>query len=501
MKRALRLFLAVLPAMYLVAGVPFLSLNGSTASAAPLQLRLTGEAKDRLSQVAALSLESNLSQALEIPPSETFTMDDAGRVNGDFELKLPEESLPDSDIPLTLNSKVEYFINYFQTSARDVFARWLSRSERYVPMMKQVLKKEQLPEELIYLAMIESGFSPHAYSSASAVGPWQFMSATGKRYSLRIDQWIDERRDPLKSTVAAAMYLKELYGMFNKDWYLAAAGYNAGENKILRAIDMYNSRDFWQLSKGSFLKRETKEYVPKLLAAAIIAKDPAKYGFSDVAYLAPIELDTVIIPSSTDLELVAKICGVSNQSIRDLNPELRRWCTPPDYPNYELKIPKGMKATFEAQYAKIPEPLRYTEKVLYTRYRVGKRETLASVAKRFGTTTGVIAELNHLGRKSRIKGKTLTVPTKSSPSETWTEVALSDTGKAGADGKELNKYYTVKKGDTLHSLASKFNISAKFLTAWNNLKGKLALRPGARIIVAKFVEKQGTMAPVGDQNG
>jgi membrane-bound lytic murein transglycosylase D len=473
----------------------------SAASLPPGELRLTGETKERRSQVAALSLESNLAQALEIPPTESFTLDEAERINSDIELKLPEENLPDSDIPLTLNSKVEYFINYFQTSARDVFARWLSRSERYVPMMKQVLKKEQLPEELIYLAMIESGFSPHAFSVASAVGPWQFMSATGKRYSLRIDQWIDERRDPLKSTVAAAMYLKELYGIFNKDWYLAAAGYNAGENKILRAIDMYNSRDFWQLSKGSYLKRETKDYVPKLLAAAIIAKEPAKYGFSDVAYLAPIELDTVRIPSPTDLELVAKICGVPYQTIRDLNPELRRWSTPPDYPGYELKIPKGMKATFEAKLAKIPEQFRYTEKVLYTRYRAGKRDTLASVAKRFGTTPGTIAELNHLGRKTRVKGKTLTVPTMTAPSETWTEVALSDGGKEGAEGKEFNKYYTVKKGDTLYSLAAKFNISARFLDAWNNLKGKLALRPGNRIIVAKFVEKQGTMAPVGNQNG
>ena len=139
---------------------------------------------------------------------------------------------------------------------------------------------------------------------------------------------------------------------------MAAAGYNAGENKILRAIDMYSSRDFWQLSKGSYLKRETKEYVPKLLAAAIIAKDPAKYGFSDVAYLAPIELDTVAIPSQTDLELVARFCDVPYQTIRDLNPELRRWCTPPDYPSTSLKFRRGKKAVFEAEYAKVPEQLR-----------------------------------------------------------------------------------------------------------------------------------------------
>ena len=449
--------------------------------------------KEQSSRVASLSSEISLSQALDLPPSEVFTIDEPDRISGDFELKLPEAHLPESDIPLTLNDKVQYFIDYFQTSARDVFARWLSRSERYVPMMKQVLQKEGLPEELIYLAMIESGFSPHAYSVASAVGPWQFMSATGKRYDLRIDAWIDERRDPLKSTVAAAMYLKELYGMFNKDWYLAAAGYNAGENKILRAIDMYNSRDFWQISKGSYLKRETKEYVPKLLAAAIIAKDPARYGFSDVAYLAPLELDTVAIPSQTDLELVARICDIPYQTVRDLNPELRRWCTPPDYPNYELKLPKGKKEIFEAEYAKIPEQLRFTEKVLYTRYKATKKDTAASVARRFGTTPQVIAELNHLGKKTRLTGKVLTVPAKNQP--------RGSTAVASSDTKSFTKYYTVKKGDTLASVAKKFNVSAKILSSWNNLKGKLALRPGKRIIVAKFVEKEGTLAPVKAEKG
>ena len=396
---------------------------------------------------------------------------------------------------------MEYFINYFQTTARDVFARWLSRSERYLPMMKEVLKKEGLPEDLVYVAMIESGFSPHAFSTASAVGPWQFMSGTGKRYALRIDQWIDERRDPLKSTTAAALYLKELYGMFNKDWYLATAGYNAGENKILRAIDMYNSRDFWQLSKGSYLKRETKDYVPKLLAAAIIAKEPAKYGFSDVAYLAPIELDSVALPGRTDLELAARILDIPYQTLRDLNPELRRWCTPPDYPNYELKIPKGKKAFFEAEYGKIPEEQRYTEKVLYTRYKATRKDTLASVARRFGTTPRVIAGLNHLGARTRLKGKLLAVPVKDAAPDD----RFADAGSRGAQekgvGKEFNKYYTVKKGDTLIALAKRFNISTRFLTAWNNLKGKIALRPGKRIIVAKFVEKEGTMIPVADGKG
>ena len=504
MEKRARLHITTLPLVLIMVAGSLLFLTGSQAMAAPSsmeKLRLAEGESVRYDKVASLGKEASLSQALELPASEFFDVDEPERLTGDFELKLPEEDLPESDIPLTLNSKVEYFITYFQTGAREVFARWLSRSERYIPMMKQVLRKEGLPEDLVYLAMIESGFSPHAYSVASAVGPWQFMSGTGKRYALRIDHWIDERRDPLKSTVAAAMYLKELYGLFNKNWYLAAAGYNAGENKILKAIEIHNSKDFWQLAKGSYLKRETKDYVPKLLAAAIIAKDPAKYGFADVAYLSPIELDTVTIPSRTDLELVAKICDIPYQTIRDLNPELRRWCTPPDYPNYELKIPKGKKAIFAVEYAKVPEDRRYTEKVLYTRYRAKKKDTLASVARRFGTTPQVIAELNHIGKKAKIKGKLLTVPAKGAVADTRVAEVNSGTGKTGQDGKEFNKYYTVKKGDTLFSLAKRFNVSTRILTVWNNLKEKVALRPGKRIIIAKYVEKQGTMTPVTDENG
>lgn len=441
------------------------------------------------------------SGSLEPSMGDLVVIEDQGAAENDFELKIPEGPLPDSDIPLTLNGQVEYFIRYFQSSGRKSFTRWLSRSERYIPMMKEVLKKNGLPEDLVYLAMIESGFTPHAVSVASAVGPWQFISGTGKRYDLRIDQWIDERRDPLKSTVAAALYLKELYAMFNNDWYLAAAGYNAGENKILRAIDRYNTRDFWEISKGSYLKRETKEYVPKLLAAAIIAKEPARYGFADVAYLPPIEFDTVTIPSRTDLEVAAKLCNVDYQVVKELNPELRRWCTPPDYPGYELKIPVGKKRAFEQAYAQLPEGQRYAERVVYTRYRAKKRDTLASIASRYGTTPQALAEVNKLKLSAKVRGRTLLVPVVADR-EPAVQTAKADVSRKES-AKGFNKYYTVKKGDTIASLSKKFNISSRILTAWNSLKGKLALRPGKRIIVAKYVEKKGSMVPVsgGDDNG
>lgn len=429
--------------------------------------------------------------------AELFTLEELRAKSSETgELMLPDVDLPLSDIPLALNSKVEYFLSYFQTRGKPSFSKWLSRSSRYIPMMKEILRKEGMPEDLVYVAMIESGFHMDARSWANAVGPWQFISDTGRRYSLRIDQWIDERKDPVKATTAAALYLKELYGLFNGDWYLAAAGYNAGENKILRAINMYNTNDFWELSRGSYLKRETKEYVPKLLAAAIIAKDPAQYGFLDVAYQPPIEFDTVRIPSRTDLELVATLTDTSYETIRELNPDLRHWCTPPNYPDFELKIPKGTKQLFESEYSKISEDQRFAEKVLYTRYKARKKDSLKSVARRFGISAETLSELNGLSRKSRVAGKTLVVPVRqtvdfSHEGRTASQPVLTSGGFA--------KYYTVKKGDTLDALSKRFNVSAKLLTSWNKLKSKIALKAGHRIIIAKYTEKNGKMVPAGEK--
>ena len=446
--------------------------------------------------IPADELAANASES-DTPVADLFSLEELHEKVGESgELSLPDIDLPISDIPLTLNSKVEYFLYFFQTRGKQSFSHWLSRSSRYIPMMKEILKREGMPEDLVYVAMIESGFQLNARSWANAVGPWQFISETGRRYSLRIDQWIDERKDPVKATTAAALYMKELYGMFKGDWYLAAAGYNAGENKILRAINMYNTNDFWEISQGSYLKRETKEYVPKLLAAAIIAKDPARYGFSDVAYLPAIEFDTVTIPSRTNLDLAAKLCGITYEAIKELNPDLRHWCTPPNYPDYQLKIPKGTKKTFETEFAKIPEDRRFTEKVLYTRYKAGKRDSLKSVARRFGTTPAALLELNSLNAKSRLAGKTLIIPAK----QTVDFSHEGRTARASANKGDYAKYYTVKKGDTLGALAKRFNVSSKLLTAWNNLKTSVALKPGRRIIIAKFTEKNGEMVPASSKS-
>lgn len=453
-------------------------------SEAPEKRKSGRESASNASAQISLSDEKSLCKALELPANDQLFPDNSSDGFADFELKIADFEIPASDIPLTINSKVEYFLNIFQTSGRNGFSKWLSRSERYIPMMKEVLRENSLPEDLVYLAMIESGFSPHAYSSASAVGPWQFIAGTGKRYALRIDQWIDERRDPLKSTVAAALYLKELYSLFNKNWYLAAAGYNAGENKILRAMDMYNSTDFWELAEGSYLKRETKDYVPKLLAAAIIAKEPEKYGFADVAYLPPIEFDTVIIPSRTDLDLVARLAEVSPETIRDLNPGLRKWCTPPDYPQFELKLPKGKRDLFLSAYKNIPVSERYTERVVYTKYRAKKGDSVASIARRFGADPREVTAINNLKHSRKLRGKLLKIPV--NPVCAPSLVADSATPPAkNKQHKQVVQYYTVKHGDTLTSVAKRFNVTTKLIAVWNNLRPKGVLMPGKKLIVAK----------------
>ncbi|MGD0917513.1 MAG: transglycosylase SLT domain-containing protein [Thermodesulfobacteriota bacterium] len=313
---------------------------------------------------------------------------------------------PDFDIPIVINDKVEQFIQYFQTTLRHRFVIWLARSERYLPFMRNLLKEHGLPEDLVYMALIESGCNPYAYSRAKAVGLWQFITLTGRRYGLRVNWWIDERRDPEKSTIAAAKYLKDLYEMF-ACWYLAAAGYNAGEYKIAKAMKRYRSEDFWKLTKHRYLKRETKDYVPQMIAAALIAKDPGKYGFAEVEYQEPLRYEKVKVPPLTDLVLIAKASETSLAEIKDLNPELRRGVTPPNENEYEIKIPYGKRELFLENF----EALQPFEKFQFKTHLVKKGETLKGIAKSYRVDLEPLLEINHLRKTSRIsKGATLFIP-------------------------------------------------------------------------------------------
>jgi membrane-bound lytic murein transglycosylase D len=348
------------------------------------------------------STENQVVWSLELPISDES--------NDDFSLEvLPKDRQKQGqefDIPIVINAKVEQFIQHFQTRARKVFTHWLARSEKYIPSMKKLLKENGLPEDLVYLALIESGFNPYAYSRSKASGPWQFIYPTGKRYGLRSNWWIDERRDPEKSTIAAAKYLKDLYDMF-ECWYLAAAGYNAGEKKIATAMKRYGTEDFWELTKYRYLKRETKDYVPQMIAAALIAKDPEKYGFIGIEYQEPLRYEKVKVPEVTDLRLIAQACEVTVDEIKNLNPELSRWCTPPNFPDYEIKIPFGKKEPFLRNF----ETLYPGERFQFKTHIVKKGDTLSKIAKLYRVGLEPILEINRLNKKSRLStGMNLLIP-------------------------------------------------------------------------------------------
>jgi membrane-bound lytic murein transglycosylase D len=249
------------------------------------------------------------------------------------------------DVPIHMNKQVKAYLVYFSTERKSVITRYLARSTRYLPMIKKVFQEAGLPEDLAYLAMIESGFNNRAYSPAAACGMWQFIKGTGLRYGLTIDSYVDERRDPEKATRAAANYLLDLYKQFGS-WYLAAASYNCGEGRVQRELNQSNHKNFWELSANMCLPTETKNYVPQMIAATIIAKNPEKFGFKNVPYLPPMKYDQVPVTETTSLTAAAVAVNVPPDEIKDLNPELLRGITPPDVPSYALNLPPSSKEKF-----------------------------------------------------------------------------------------------------------------------------------------------------------
>lgn len=310
------------------------------------------------------------------------------------------------DIPVVVNDRVSAWIDYFANgSGRKHYARYLSRSTRFVPTQLRILREVGAPRDLIFLSMIESGFNTHAYSSAAASGLWQFIRSTGRLYGLDSDYWIDERRDPEKATLAAATHLKDLYGEFG-DWYLAFAAYNAGAGKVRRAIAGTGSSNFWDLANSSYLRQETKDYVPKILAAAIIAKSPEKYGFDDVIFQDPIATEKVSITTPTDVEVIAECAGVDADLIRLVNPELVRNMTPPDRSNYEVNVPRGTKSSFERKYARLSP----SERLKNVQYIAKNGDTLRDVAAENGTSVASLMNANpSLGGRLR-SGQAVIIP-------------------------------------------------------------------------------------------
>jgi peptidoglycan lytic transglycosylase D len=419
------------------------------------------------------STENQSVWSLEFPISDES--------NDDFSLEVLPKDRPkqaqEFDIPIVINAKVEQFIQYFQTTARKAFSNWLARSEKYIPFMRNHLKENGLPEDLVYMALIESGFNPYAYSKSKASGPWQFIYLTGKRYGLRSNWWIDERRDPEKSTIAAAKYLKDLYDMF-ECWYLAAAGYNAGEGKIATAMKRYRTEDFWELTKYRYLKQETKNYVPQMIAAALIAKDPERYGFVGIEYQEPLRYDKVRVPEVTDLRLIAQACEVTVEEIKDLNPELSRWCTPPNFPDYEIKIPFGKKELFLKNFE-----IHYPgENFKFKTHLVKKGESLAKIARLYQVDLEPILEINRLNKKSRLSiGMDLLIPLPKGRGIKPASTAMKKSDGMDQNSKPIETIYTIKKGDTLWSIANEMGVNIGALSRWNNLYPEKKLMPGDKL--------------------
>ncbi len=414
-------------------------------------------------------------------------------------LGIPEEELRAKyDIPVELNDAVVAYIRFFQTDTRAHFARWLARSTRYIPMMRQVLEKHGLPLDLVYLSMIESGFSSYAYSFAKAAGVWQFVVGTSRRYGLLTDFWVDERRDPVKATEAAAKYLKDLRHRFHGDWYLAWAGYNAGEGKVDRAIRKEKTTDFWRMmGKGRTLRAETKHYVPKLIAAALIAKHPERFGFH-VDYEQPPEVDELFVPDATDLHVLAKTAGIDFEQFHDLNPELRRFCTPPG--GWTIRLPKGSRESFLAAY----EKLAPNDRLSFTEHRVEKGEPIGKIARAYGVTEAAILRTNGMKNYKQIKpGKLLVIPMagasrgllagsqledrrgRAQRMQGRTVVAVAQAAPAPKRVAANGALYTVRPGDSLWTIAAKFSTTVDKLKRLNGLNGRRArsLQVGQTIAV------------------
>ena len=299
-------------------------------------------------------------------------------------------------------------VDLFKDRIKERFAVYLERSAQYIEIMKEILREKKLPEELVFLPIVESGFNPNAYSRARAVGPWQFIASTGKRYGLIIDWWRDERKDPVKSTVAAAEYLKDLYKIFGS-WNLALAAYNAGEGKISKALRRSDSDDYWSLLGTKQIRNETKEYVPRYIAAAMIANTPEEYGFNNLDYHEPLEYDEISISSPLDVEVIAKCAECTVKEIRELNPELRRWSTPPNVDKYTIRIPAGGKDIFMQNLAAIPKKEQFTVE----QYTLKKGDTLKKIAKKTGVPGSTIVAMNSLsGLEHLSAGSSIALPPK-----------------------------------------------------------------------------------------
>mgnify|MGYP001399229795 FL=1 len=368
-------------------------------------------------------------------------------------------------IPLVTNSQVESYIRYFQGKGRKGFNIWLRRYVQYKELILPILEEYDLPEELIVVSMIESGFDPKAVSKAKAVGLWQFMYSTGKQYGLKRNWYIDERQDPVKSTRAAAKYFVDLYEEF-EDWYLVLAAYNTGPGRLNRALNLHETSDYWQLYS---LPKDTKNYIPYYLSSAIILKNPEKYGFK-IPKVSPLKFDIVTIEKSADLSVIAKSADTKVSTIKKLNPELRQPATPSNGP-YVLNIPLGKKDSFYEKFNKIPDDEKFA--VQNVEHRVKKGENLISIASKYRVLVADLQTINNISNKDFLSiGQRLKIPVKGGLYSNYPEKVV----------------YKVRSGDTLGHIAEEYNTRASEIRKWNNMGGSSLIRPGQKLTL--FVKGQ-----------
>jgi membrane-bound lytic murein transglycosylase D len=384
------------------------------------------------------------------------------------------------------NDRVLRWVEVFQGRLREFLGEGLARGAQYLPMIQNVFRAEGLPLDLAYVPLIESAFKPTALSRAKARGVWQFMRGTAIENGLAADWYIDERADPQKATVAAAKYLKTLYGMFG-DWHLAMASYNGGPGRVQRAMKRSRKDDFWDLTSTTrYLPRETRDYVPMILAAIIIAKNPAQYGF-DIAPHPPMPTENVTLPAGVDLRRVAEWAGVAVDDIQQLNPELRRWTTPIREGSYTLRVPAGTASRIdEGLQAAAPSQLNALQW-----HTVKSGESLATIARKLRVSRSDLAEANYLKTNARVRpGQRLVVPrmptaallARATAAEADAGPAVS--AAAPADGEEVAAtMYRVRAGDTLYAIARRHGTTVELLKVWNNLKSS-ALSIGRRLVVS-----------------
>jgi len=398
------------------------------------------------------------------------------------------------DFPITMNKQVEFYLNLFQTKQRSYFERWLARSTRYLPYIKAQLKEAGLPQDLAYLAMIESGYNPSAYSKAHAVGLWQFINSTGKNYGLRIDSWVDERREPEKATLAAIDYLTFLYKEFGS-WYLAVAAYNAGEGKIGRGVKKYETNDFWVLASKDYLALETKRYVPKLIAAILIAKEPEKYGFTNLEYQEPIKYDVIEVPPMTDINAVATAGKHDIKTIRALNNELLKDYTPPGESGYDMKIPSG-------SYKLVAANLKRLHPVVTTDYKthvVNKGDTLTAISKKYNINKTTLLKANNLHSAKLLAGQRLRIPYQTTKYVLLREEETPASRFASAETGGKLFLHEVKKGETLSKIARQYNVEPEIIMQWNNLANVNKISAGQHLALYLDHRNQPVQIAAADQ--